>query len=323
MQRYIGDLLDAVRRDSHNVTWSEGDAGRRGTTQRDLVRFANWAQQRAQGRISKKHNFYFEVAPREIDVVAGTEAYSVDDNVYLGSRYRKVEYSRNGGDRDYQRLRPYNPYVTFNASGIPNYYTRRGQSIVLLPPPSASGGKLRVTYERTLDHLALRAGQIQGVTLSSGQITALSIDVDTDGDDVVELDTAQFVCICNAYGEVQMYNVPITSYDSATGIVTLSAYTYADGETAAVGDYVTVGKWTTTHSSLVDDFERYISEYVSRRLHAKASSADYFDVGKEFEDMESELIDSLIIPDKDVARLEDCDMDPLLYGGDFYGNDYY
>lgn len=323
MQRYIGDILNDLRRDSHNVTWSEGDSGRRGTPQRDLVRFANYAQERIQGRISKKFNSYFEVTPKEIDIEAGVDEYSVNDNVYLGSRYSKVEYSRSGEERDYQRLRPVNPYLRMPPAASPCHYLRRGTKIVLLPKPTVAGGKLRVTYERTLDQLALRAGQIQGVTLSGGQLTVLSIDTSTDGDDVVDLDSARWLCISNADGEVQMRNIPITSYDSSTGIVTLPAFTYASGETAAAGDYVTIGKWTTTHSSLVDVFERYISEYVVRRLMCKDSSADYFDVGQEFRDMEMELVDSLITPDKDVARMEFHDLDPIFTGGGFDDGGYF
>lgn len=315
MQRYIGDILDAVRRDTHNVDWAQGGAGRKGTIQEDLVRYANWAQQRAQGVVARKHNYYFEVAPKEISIVADQDTYTVPDNVYLGSRIQKVEYSRSGLARDYNRLRPFNPHSDYPRIGShPCFYRRRGSSITLTPTPAQSQGSIRVHYERALDLLALRAGQVQGRTLTSTQLTALSIDTTSDGDDVIPLSTAQYICINDQYGNVKMYNIPITSYDDSTGIVTLDAFTFAEGESVAVGDYVTVGKYTTTHSDLVDDFERYISEYVSERLLHKDSSVDAFEVSQMFQNMEEEIVSSLSLPDKDIARLEEVDYDPMLWG---------
>ena len=127
------------------------------------------------------------------------------------------------------------------------------------------------------------------------------------------IDTRTFF---DADGNVKMRNIPIDSIDSTTGVVTMDPFTYADGEDVDAEDYVTVGRYTTTHSPLVDDFARYLSEYVSRRILFKDSSADAFDVGTEFIDMEQELIDSMKVPDKDLRELEQNDLDPMLYGTD-------
>ncbi len=313
MQFYIGDILDAVRRDTHNVSWTDDVDNREGTTTNALLRWANWAQEHAQGKISKTYPIFFE-AEEEIDIVGDQATYIVSDNVYLGSRIRLVEYSRSGSVRDYVRLKPFNPYNKLNSSGNPQCYHRQNGSIRVGPVPDVSAGTLRVTYERKLDRLDIRRGLVQGVTLAGGQLTALSIDIAEDNFDATALEAATHLCLCDSYGTVKMYNIPITSIDSTTGVVTLSAFTYAEGEDADAGDYVTVGKFTTTHSALVDDFERYISEYVARRMLYKDSSADAFDVGDEFRTLEAELVDSMKIPDKDVRELHQSDMDPILYG---------
>jgi hypothetical protein len=317
MQKYIGDILAGVRRDTHNVTFIDDGESREGINDEDLLRWANWAQERAQGRIAKVYPALFE-EQEDVDVVAGQYQYQVSDNLYLGTRLVLVEYSHGGDELGFYRLRPLNRHsAARSANGLPRGYYRSNNDICLVPKPQSSGAVLRVTYERRLDAIDFRRALIQGVTVAAGQLTALSLDPAADYFSTTALSTAKYLCVSDADGNVKMRNIPISSVDTTTGIVTLDPFTYADGEDIDAEDYVTIGKYTTTHSPLVDDFARYLSEYVARRVLFKDSSADAFDVGTEFIDMEQELIDSMKVPDKDLRELEQNDLDPMLYGTDY------
>lgn len=306
MQTYIGDILTNARRDSRNADDIPSSTNLVGIQTEDFLRYANWAQQRLQGRISKVYPYVFE-AQKEISMVANQASYSITDNVYLNTRIRKVEYSRSGNSTDYYPLTPNNPYYTYNGTGVPSRYHRRDGYIIVEPTPNSSAGTIRVTYERALDRLDIRRGVVTAVTLSSTQLTALTIDTASDDTTALAAPISKYLCINDANGNVKMYNVPFTSYASGTGIFTLSAFTFASGESAAIGDYVTLGRYTTTHSKLCEDAERYLTEYVNRRIFKRDSSSDAADVDTELNDIEQELITSYKIADKDIKEVPIAD----------------
>lgn len=302
MQTYIEDIISNARVDTRNADDIPTTTNQVGITTPSFLRYANWAQQRLQGRISKVYPFVFE-AQKEIDMVASQASYSIPDHVYLGTRIRKVEYSHSGVSADYYPITPTNPYNTYNRTGVPCAYHRRDGFIILEPAPIASIGKIRVTYERTLDRLDIRRGTITARTIAGGQITALTIDIATDDETAINSPISKYFCVNDENGNVTMYNVPYTSYNSGTGVFTMSPYTYLSGETAEVGSYITIGKYTTTHSKLVEDAERYLTEYISRRVFKRESSADAAAIEAELIDIENEIISSYKVADKDVKPI--------------------
>lgn len=302
MQTYIGDIISNSREDTRNSDDIPTSTNQVGILTASFLRYANWAQQRLQGRISKVYPFVFE-SQKEIDMVAGQASYSISDHVYLGTRIRKVEYSHSGNVQDYYPIPPTNPYNTYNRQGVPCSYHRRDGYIILEPTPSGAVGKIRVTYERTLDRLDIRRGTITSRTIASGQITALSISTSDDDATFIQAPISKYICVNDADGNVTMYNIPYSSYDSGTGAFTMSAHTYASGETAAVGSYITVGRYTTTHSKLPEEAERYITEYISKRIFKRESSADAAQIEQELVDIENEIISSYKVADKDIKPI--------------------
>lgn len=302
MQTYIGDLISNAREDTRNADDIPTTTNAVGIQTASFLRYANWAQQRLQGRISKVYPFAFE-AQQTINLVASQASYAIPDHVYLGTRIRKVEYSPTGLTTDFRPLPPSDPYNTYNRTGQPCCYHRRDGNVILEPTPAQSVGSIRVTFERTLDRLDIRRGVISSRTLTTTQMTALTIDVSSDDTAAFAAPVSKYLCVNDANGNVTMYNIPFTSYDSATGIVTLPAFTFASGETAAVGSYVTIGKYTTTHSKLCEDAERYLTEYINRRIFKREGSEQAGPIDADLADMETEIVSSYKVADKDIKEI--------------------
>lgn len=324
MQAYVGDIIQNARLDTRNADDIPTSTNQVGIETKDFLRFTNYAQQRLQGRISKVYPVMFE-AQQEISIVAGTAAYSINDNVYLGTRIRKVEYSHSGQVADYYPLPPSDPYNTYNSSGRPCVYHRRDGYIVLEPIPSESTGTIRVTYERTLDRLDVRRGRVNGAP--SGAVIDLTHSTygAPSTDDEALFVSGQYVCVSDYYGTPMLYNGVISSYNASTDALTLAAsvstYLVPGYSLANLTDgFITLGKYTTTHSKLSDEAERYLTEYTTRRIFKRESSDDAVAIDAELEPIEQELINSYKIADKDVKPIPITDYSyfHIGYGWDDY-----
>lgn len=317
MDIYVGDLISNARSDTQNADDIPTDDEQSGIPTADFLRYANFAQDRLQGKITKKYPFAFQTY-KEIDIVGGVSLYSIPDNVSLNTKVVKVEYSKTGLASDYRRLKPGNPYLQqYRDYPYPMFYTRLDGQILLEPSVAATAtGKIRVWYIRTLDRMELRRGVVDAVTINgSNQITALSLS--TTDDDATELGkiSTQYLCVNSVAGVVKCYNIPVNGYDSTTGNVTLVGTPELDaGETVAVGDYVTIGRYTTTHSKLANECERYLTEYVNRRVKKRDSSKDVGELDIETRDMEKDIIENYSVPDLDVKEIPIIDPDMFNIG---------
>lgn len=268
--KYVGDLITEVRRDTRNDD-VPASGEQVGISTEDFLRYINFAQEKCQAiAISAKSTKFNTV--KEISLTAGTYQYTIPDRVYLEEHILNVEYSPTGLTRDYYELREATLSKRDDNPGSPAFYIRQGSAILLFPVYNGSGGKVRVVYDRAVDALELRRGTIASRTLTSTALTALTLS--TTGDDTDALARAQYLCVNDAYGNVLMYNIPITSYNSSTGVVTLNSFTFQSGETAPVGAYVTVGEYTTTHGKLNTLCERYMAQYTEYKIFRRDSSTD-------------------------------------------------
>lgn len=285
-----------------------------GISTEDFLRYYNWAQERIFALILEKNPNSFQ-GEKIIDIVANQEAYTIPDNVYLGERIVNVEYSPTGDARDYYKI--FEASISFRDTYPQNYafnYIRRNGQILLRPMPSAGGDKLRVVYERMIDRLDTRRGTVTARTLSATQLTALTIDIATDDPTQISGVADKYLCVCNKDGVVQMYNIPYTSYDNTTGVFTLPAFTFQTGETVAVGDYITVGQYTTTHSALRNICEKYLAAYcnwtILGRDAATAAKAKYFESTLQL--IEEEIERAYLDPDKDEHQIQICNAELML-----------
>ena len=244
---------------------------------------------------------------KEISVVADQETYSLPNNLFINNKIVSVEYSGTGREEDYEPLIPKTfAERTTQRDSAPQFYIRSGNTIYLNPVPSSAGNAtIRVTYYYELDDLdTRRGGAITARTLAAGQLTALTIDasgLSAPNKDAIELADADYISIVSRLGVVQMAQIPITGFNSTTGVFTLAAHTYDTGETAAVGDYVVIGRHATTHSALPDNCERYLVTYTQKRLLQKASSTDSLEEDAELLKIENDIITSMAKPTEDVS----------------------
>jgi hypothetical protein len=114
-----------------------------------------------------------------------------------------------------------------------------------------------------------------------------------------------------------LYNGLISSYTAATDVVTLAAnvstylvtgYALAD----LANGYMTLGKYSTTHSKLPDTAERYINEYMNWKIFRRDSSSDSDETNMELKEIEQEIVNSFHMPDKTVKSFPIADYSLLI-----------
>lgn len=265
--KYVQDIITDARRLSRNEDFSvdsTSGAVTGGQGNDELLRYINDAQDLLQSKISNAHSSVSPFASsQEITTVADQRAYSVNDRVFYNKEFITIRYSHSGNLSDYGRpldkLHPMNDIS--DAAEYPVGYYRQGGYFYPVPIINRANAKFEVKYERSLDDLALRVGTVTARTLSSTQLTALTISTATDDANAIANVSDKYLCVSDKDGVVKMRNIPFTSYASGTGVFTLDPFTFATGETVAVGDFITLGKYTTTHSKLADECESYLSYY--------------------------------------------------------------
>lgn len=309
--QYVGDQITDVRRDTNNSDFSSTT----GIDTEDVLRYVNWGQDQIFALVLQTNPNVFQ-AEEIISLVANQESYVLTGNVYLGERIVNVEFSPTGQVRDYYKIYE-SPISNRNTypQHYPLYYTRRNGAIYLIPAPSASSGTLRVVYERALDKLDIRRGQITNRIIAGSSLTSLTLN--TGSDDPTRLQsTPNYLCVSDAFGNVTAYNISYTSYDSGTGAVTLSggAHTLASGESVSVGSYVTVGRYTTTHSKLKDPCERFLELYAASKLYERDSrgATNRNSILSEMDGVKIEILNSYQMPDKDEHEIQISNRDLML-----------
>lgn len=303
MDRYIGDIISDQRLDTRNDDTSA-------ISNSDFVRFNQQAQDRLYGLISLAYSYAFEYTA-DINIAANTDAYTVDDNVAFGMRINAVYYSPDGTTSSLRRLRPTpNRPDVLRQGTRPRFYRRRRNQIVLEPIPTQAIGSIRVHYERALDRLALRVARVNG-TPSGATITVDNEDSDLTGN----LTADEYICICDAYGTPMLYNGIISDFSSPTLTLTADVEDYLEtGYTLADLDngYITVGKYTTTHSSLPNEAEGFFIEWVNRKLHNLDSSEQFDETDRLLAEIRDTIVASYELPDKDVKSFPISDFDLLI-----------
>lgn len=316
MAIYIGDLITEVRNDTENEDFS----GTEGISTEDFLRYMNYGLFRLQGLLVQNNTTLFR---RRVDlsVLPNQADYEISDHVYLKENLHGVHYSQDGNEANFREIREIaDSYQNFNKGSSVNSYIRRGGKLILSPLPSVGSPNalLRVAYDRQLDRLDLRRGQVTDVTITAGVVDADTLELDTATDDPDRINgrTDKYLCVCDKNGNVKAYNIPYTLYDDGTGAFTHASHTLATGETIDVGDYVTVGKYTNTHEVVIDrpDLERYLQLYAVIKIFGRDSSNDMQDAKDEFRAVEQEIVESFRMIIKDEGNIQISDRDILILG---------
>jgi len=294
--RRIDLLITQARRSSNNESFN----ATAGISDEEFIQYVNDAQDRLQSLIGVRFPDLFQTE-KTISSVLNQESYTVPDDAFLGSRIDLVEFSRTSQSEDYyflkkSLLKERIPGLT----GSPEFYIRRSNAFLVYPAPDTSGGSFRVTYQKTLPRLDKRRGTVSAVTLTTNEISSLTLDTTVEIDDEELLNEEQ-VTIVDKYGVVKMRRIPITAINTTTGAVTVeSGFEFESGETIEAGDYMLRGPESTTHSQLPNTCERYLIEYMNWRVSNRDSSNDAIEQSQILANLEADIVASIQEPDGDV-----------------------
>lgn len=303
-------LIEEARRTSLNKEYSTTI----GISQEEFLRFANEAQRVLFREIIKANPNFFN-ADLEEAAVAGQEEYVLSNRIHAG-RIERVEFSSTGQVKDYYELdkrsiQERSSYVGGNPIG----YIRRGKSILLQPTPQASSGQIRYTFVEKPKELQIRRAKVSAVTDSGTQVTALTLLAADLAiyDPGNELAKHNYLSIVDRDGEVKMSGIEYDSINTGTGVVTLSAFTYASGETIAVGDWVILGASSSNVSVLGDED---VDDYLINSMIYKAMSRDNSVLGAQEKAKADEILISIIesfaddgdVMEIPILQIDDMDM---------------
>jgi hypothetical protein len=287
MLRRVDLLITQIRRQSENQEFTSTS----GISDDEILEYVNNGLHRLQTVILTQHPNVF-IKEKVIPCVAGQEEYSIPSDCYLGNKITLIEYSETGLDRDYRPLeRGILRNRTSDIQGNPLFYIRRSEKFLLNPIPQTSQSKVRISYIKRINEVDKRRGVISTAITSGSSITSLIID--TGGNpplDSTSLSEHEHLCVVDREGNITMANIPFDSIDSSTGIVTISSgFTFEDGESISVGDYIVGGLDTSSHSEYQRNCERYIIAYSTYKLMARDSSIDITEQNEELINMEREI----------------------------------
>ena len=329
MSKRVDLLISHVR----SITMNELANSSTDISDDEILQYLNEAQYRIQAKILETHPETFETE-YIMTVIQDQEEYYMPENAVDGSKIISIEYSANASSTRpvFWRLKPTSSkYRASHISSIPVAYWRRHKSgypqggFMITPPGTGTNGILRVVYPQKLNKLDIRRGVISSVSLNTATGVINNITIDPNGNppiDFTEFATANYFCIVDKNGVMQMRNIPFAvdgaTSISPTGVITVDptfVYNYQQLtagvqtampagtdmviETAAVGNYVVSGKNTTTHSQLPEDIERYLIQFAAYKIFKHDSSLDIQPQQAELGKLEEEIIKSFQQIDED------------------------
>lgn len=295
--RRIDLLIADARQESDNNEYTDDS----GIQQSEFLRWADAAQTSIATRIQNRFPNVFQ-KEKLVSAVIGQEEYTLPNDVFYGCRIQQIDYSHTGLTNDYYKLMEGTLPERLNSTqSRPRFVIRRSNQYLLQPPPGEAG-IIRLTYQKTFPRLDIRRGTVSAVTLDTGlrQVTALTFDPS-----VIlyaqEMSDENYICIVDRDGNIKMKAIPVSSVNETTGVVTLfSGFTYDSGETIAVGDFAVLGSYSSTHSELPVEAERFLTDYMIYRSQRKDSSEDSIPANTELDTMANEIVETFSSPSADI-----------------------
>jgi hypothetical protein len=305
--RRAEQILKDIRRESKNEDYSSTS----GMSQEELLFYINEGIADLQAAIVNDHERAF-IAETYISTVSGQESYNLPSDMLDHGGLVSIEYSDSGSNQYFYKLQPL--YLTDRSTRTtsnPSFYIRRNNTFMLRPVPATGvTDGLRVQYVKRTNNMDLRRSTVSAVTLAGGGISALTLNTSAfttpNG-----FDQSDFLCIVDKYGNFKMQNIPFDSIDTATGVVTVSSgFLYASGETIAVGDYVCVGKQTSSHQIDFDaSVERYLVAFAVLRAKQSDSNNDSAEAFQRLELMKQQIVSSYSAMDEDIRSISEINSD--------------
>lgn len=306
-------ILERARREADN----EDPTSTSGIEINVPVEWINDAQDTLQSLIAAAYA-NFNMTEKTFNTVVSTEGYSDFPRLYLSNRFKSVEFSLTGNAADYRPMRKEVIQNRNTDTGQPEFYIRRGNSLLLNPIADSTTYSVRVNYEKELDDLDIRRGRIASVVgagTSGSPLTSIVLETtlpSIDGE-FSNMTVGEYICVCDKDGVVQARNIPFTSFSTAT--ITIPSFELDTDETLpAAGHYVTIGPDTTTNSDLPNACERYLRLHVVHAYLSKDGKTEASErYNRKLSNTEREIINAFASMGEELIEI------PTLVGSDEYG----
>lgn len=265
--RRVEQLITQVRRATENTRIGTQD----GISDEEFIQYLNDAQELCASAIIQVHRTAF--SKEKTISVTGAESYTLPTDIWAKQRVISVEYSPDSNAEHYYFLSQARTVERSTRRGLPSQYILFNNKLLMNAYPAT--GQFRITYDPLIPRLDKRRAVIDAITMTSTQLTALSLAITTPFV-AADYDLFDNLSIVGADGTVKMSGVPFTAVSAVNGNVTIlgSAFTFASGETGATSDYVCLGINATTTSILPDQCEKFLLAYCQRRIFDRDSSSD-------------------------------------------------
>ena len=271
MSSRMDKIAEQIRRLTHTQSYTDSatSTAQRGVQTQTIVDLANEAHEVVHGLLFDNGTSTY-VKQDLLDITANTESVTIPTDAFLGVNVLSVEWKYGSESNDYEKLKKVSEHERDTRSkGDPLTYIQRNNTLLLNPIPAAAvTNGLRVTYEYQLPTVDVRRGKISAVD-DANDPTSITIAANTlataalSDSDLV----GTYITVVDKDGVQQMKNIPITAYDTGTGVITLGSFTSSASEVVAVGDYVVIGANASTHSPFPRACEPFIIEYIKRNVY--------------------------------------------------------
>jgi hypothetical protein len=244
-----------------------------GINDNEIIAYINDAQADIYGGIA---NVFRSAFAKEytFSATSGQEDYSVPSDAYMDGQAIVLEYSQSGQLDGYKPLKRVTMRERTTISGIPCRYTVANGLIFTWPVPQATQGSFRLVYSKVVPKVDKIRARVATVTQIGQNITALTLlaangSAFTSADEQDFLNN-DFLSVSDFYGNTLCRGVPYSAVTlvAGVGVVTIvnSSHTLETGESITIGDYVTLGKDSTSVSQLPDNCEPYLIAYASMKV---------------------------------------------------------
>lgn len=305
--RRVEQLIASARDLSQNTRYDKNS----GILQRTFVQYLKNAQSKLVSGIINSSSKYFLVEEL-IDVVNGQEKYDYPEDIYLMS-IDTIEWSNDSMNRQRSFI-PLTKNVTKErvgsvSTGYPFGYIIHSDGFILSPP--IESGVLRVNYNKDILQPEKRSGLVSAVTLAGQNLSAITVDPTETSFDLDYINQYNFLCVSDADGNIKAKNVRYTSA-SVAGVFTLLPQTLEDGQTIAVGDYITVGKNTVNAPQVSRICEPFLIQYMIYSAKFGDASKWTAEAKNEMKDLLGTILESFAHLDADITEVPITNYDYLM-----------
>lgn len=299
--RRVEVLIDYVRQLSGNVAYDSNS----GVPQSIMALYLSNAQDELQKALVNSKTKFLQ-KQEIVPVVSGQAEYDYPEDIFM-QNIDTLQWSMNSGVDFVNLHKGYTKYRTNTQTGYGYGYYTTDSGYVVTPP--IQSGDLYINYMRKLPKLQIRCGAITAVTINgSNQLTALTVS--TSGTySATEIASDNFLCVVDYLGNIKATGIQYSS--EASGVFTIVPTTLGTGQTAAIGDFIAVGKYVTNIPELPDICEGYLikNAYYQAKYGDASSWSD-----KVMQDMAmtlQTLLDSINSNNDDISQVLITNWDAL------------